>query len=181
MERLFIAVNLPDEIKSEISRVQDQIKKQLKHSNVTWIAPDNFHITLHFLGDVEEWQKNELQISFKDKEYPAPFALRLQEVSAFPNKKKPKTIFLDTTLHPSMIGLRKRIADVLVVQGFKIDRRQFSSHVTLGRVKTQSEVLQPEKITIEDLDFKVESFELMSSELTPNGSIYQIIESFSLS
>lgn len=180
MKRLFLAVNLPQEVKDQVAAVQAQVKKQMKRSDVAWVAPDNFHVTLHFLGDVDDEHQSVLVATLGEKEYPQPFMLRLLEIAAFPNKKDPKTIFVETTVHPSLIGLRKRIADVLVQHGFEIDGRKWTSHITLGRVKKRAEVLQPEKIDVEKLEFDVESFELMSSTLTSTGSQYHKEYSFEL-
>ncbi|MCH8049210.1 RNA 2',3'-cyclic phosphodiesterase [Patescibacteria group bacterium] len=180
MDRLFIAISLPLQVKNAVADAQLQIKDQMKNSNVTWVAPENFHVTLHFLGDVEEWEKGHLIIASHEKDYPTAFEMKLTGVSAFPNKKNPRTLFVDTTMHPSLLGVRKRIADVLLEHEFRIDTRKWASHITVGRVKDRAEVLQPEKIKVEPVKFTVVSFDLISSTLGPEGSIYEVVETFPL-
>ena len=179
-ERLFLAVNLADPIKDEIKKIQDEIKTQMRRSQITWTWPENFHITLHFLGDVEEVEREHLCEELRAKKYPETFASHVLGVSAFPSKKQPRTIFVDTDLHPNMLGLRKRTADVLVGLGFILDERPWVPHITIGRVRVQSEVLKPEEIKWEKILFQISGFELMRSTLTSNGSIYEIVESFKL-
>lgn len=153
----------------------------MRHSDVAWVKPGNAHLTLHFLGETATEEQKVLVEHLKKVTFPKPFALELNGVTAFPNKKQPKILFVETTSHPSLIGLRKRIADVLAGQGFDIDARKWTPHVTIGRVKRQSEVLQPERISFEPINFRVTEFDLMSSELHAEGSLYAVEETFSLS
>lgn len=152
----------------------------MPHSRVTWVSDVNFHVTLHFLGDTELKTKDKLIVRLSGLEYPDPFELKLKAVMAFPDKKRPKTIFIETTTHPSVYGLHKRTGKILAELGLPLDERPWQPHVTLGRVRTQSEVLQPEKITVEPLSFLVDKFFLMKSTLTSDGSLYETLAGFEL-
>jgi len=180
MSRLFLAINLPDEVKQELWKVEEGMKQQFIHSKVAWVALENFHITLHFLGDVEEELIPELKERLAKQVYPQEFSLILKEVGAFPDKKQPRTLQVTTSLPTQALGLYKRLADVLVSLGLPVDMRPWTPHITLGRVKVQSEVLQPEKIALSPLPFSVSSFELMKSTLTSQGSLYESLASFPL-
>jgi 2'-5' RNA ligase len=180
MERLFLAILLPDEIVSEIRSVERQLQGQMRRSKVAWVAPEQAHITLHFLGDTDEMRRDELIAMLHEVEYPQPFELTLTGVAAFPNKKQPKVIHVAFKNHPNATGLYARTARVLVELGFELDERPWTPHITIGRVKVQSEVLKPEEIVVRQLEFTVSSFALMRSILMPQGSLYEAIETFQI-
>lgn len=180
MERLFLAIFLPQEAREEARKAQDQIRGQMRHSDVRWTNPDDMHVTLHFLGDTSEEAKGDLVALLRETEWPRPFSWSLTEVSGFPNKKQPKAIYVGVTTHPNATGVRVRTAKALAELGFHLDRRPWVPHVTIGRVNVQSEVLKPEEISVGRVSFEVSSFALVRSTPTPEGSRYEILESFPL-
>lgn len=180
MERLFFALFLPQEAREEVRRAQDQIRAQMRHSDVRWTNPEDAHITLHFLGDTPTEAKDDLVALLRESEWPRPFSLSLTEVAGFPNKKQPKVIHVGVTNHPNATGVRVRIAKALAELGFAIEQRPWVPHVTIGRVNVQSEVLKPEEIAVHPLSFLVSSFALVKSSPTPDGSHYEILEIFPL-
>jgi 2'-5' RNA ligase len=180
MNRLFLAIPLPWEIKQIIADAAEEIKKQMKFSKISWVGAGNYHITLHFLGDVDIEKEERLIQLLRSKEYPAPFELRIVGIDAFPNKKSPQIIVIKTNIISAAFGLYKRTAGVCVSFGLNIGEKPWEPHVTVGRVRVQSEVLKPELINLPLLGFKVDSFVLMSSALTPAGSVYETVEEFKL-
>lgn len=178
MSRLFLAIPLPWEIKQAIANIAEEIKKQMKFSKVNWVEIENYHITLHFLGDVDNEKEGQLIRALKQKEYPAPFELKLVGIDAFPNKKIPQIIVAKTNVVSAAFGLYKRTADVCVSLGLNISEKSWEPHITIGRVKVHSEVLKPEIIDLPTLNFQVNSFVLMASTLTAEGSLYDVVEEF---
>ncbi|KKU32281.1 MAG: 2'-5' RNA ligase [Candidatus Uhrbacteria bacterium GW2011_GWF2_46_218] len=178
--RLFLAINLPSEVKQELSKIKEAMRIQMVYSKVSWVEPENFHVTLHFLVEEKRVLEVILREQLAARSYPEEFFLTLKEVGAFPHKKQPHTLLVSTSLPTQALGLYKRLADVLVGMGLSVDTRPWTPHITLGRVKVQSEVLQPEKIPWSPLSFSVTSFELMKSKLTPAGSLYETLASFPL-
>ncbi|MFA6130825.1 MAG: RNA 2',3'-cyclic phosphodiesterase [Patescibacteria group bacterium] len=179
-DRLFLAIPLPIEVRKEIAAIAGHVHEQLRFSKVSWVPIENYHITLHFLGEFPKESQSDFVLALREKIYPNSFEIRLKEIGAFPSKKNPQTIFVETTIHPSLLGLRKRVGDVLASFGWSIDRRVWHSHVTIGRVKKRSEVLQPEKISVPPTYFSVRSFQLMKSTLGHEGSAYEIVSRFRL-
>lgn len=180
MSRLFLAILIPWEIKQAVWNIQDQVKEQMPHSRVSWVEPEQFHITLHFLGDLLEDVEAELIRRLKEKEKVIPFELKLVELTAFPNKKQPQVLCVKTNMHSGAFGLYKRTGDVVVSLGLPIDERPWDPHITFGRVKVQSEVLKPELIEVPPLDFLVDKFVLMSSITYQEESRYEVVEEFEL-
>lgn len=180
MERLFLAVGLPLEARVAAAHAQARMRAQLKRSRIAWVAPEQFHVTLHFLGETEQAEREELVRQLSVQAYADPFELHLGDVGAFPDKKKPHTLWLGTTGHPHLLALRQRTAQVLVGLGFDVDPRPFAPHITLGHVQVQSEVLKPEDIVVEHLGFAVDRFQLMSSREVGEKTVYETVASFPL-
>ncbi len=180
MERLFLAINLPQEVKSAVRTAQTQMKAQMRRSKITWADPDQCHITLHFLGGVQAGKRDQLVAALRAGSYPKPFTLALSQVSAFPSKKQPRTLFVETTSHPSVRILHMRMGAILANLGFEVDPRPWLPHLTIGRVHVQSEVLKPEEIPVQPVRFAVTAFALMRSMLSPEGSRYETVEEFIL-
>ncbi len=180
MKRLFLAIKLPPEVKGVLYGMQDDMKKVFKHSKITWVDPEIAHITLQFLGDVLEEDLESLISEIRAGEYPEPFELETRSTSCFPNPKKPKTLYIETSNHTAATGLHKRLSKILVENGFEIDDRPWVPHITLGRVKTQSETYPSEGFEVEPVSFEVDSFELLESDLSEDGPIYTTLEIFKL-
>ncbi|MFH1433385.1 MAG: RNA 2',3'-cyclic phosphodiesterase, partial [Candidatus Uhrbacteria bacterium] len=113
-------------------------------------------------------------------EYPEAFELELHGFSCFPDPKRPKTLCVETSNHTAATGLYLRIGKILVENGFDVDERPWVPHITLGRVRMQSETCPTDGITIPEIKFEVTSFELMESELTGDGPVYTVLDSIAL-
>ena len=96
------------------------------------------------------------------------------------NPKKPKILFVETSNHTAATGIHKRTARILVENGFDIDERPWVPHITLGRVQTQSETGPIDGSEVPEVKFEVKNFELIESELTPQGPQYTVLDSISL-
>lgn len=179
-KRLFFAVPISDEARDELARTQEQMKKQFRWSKVSWVAPEILHITLHFLAEVHIHLISKLVSEVNQLAMPQSFELTLDGADAFPSKKDPHILVVYTSIHPFLLVLRKRLADVLVANGLPIDERPFRPHMTLGRVRSRAEVLQPAQIITRPISFLIESVILFESEQTPNGSNYTPLARFPL-
>ena len=180
MHRMFIAIPISEDAKKAALEAQEQLKEMFKYSRITWVDFSQFHITLHFLGDIDDSMLIDLRNRLREALCPDSFKLHLTDVSCFPSPKEPRTIFVEASHHPFSIILRKRIADVLVGMGIDIDARPWKAHITVGRVKTQSEVCVTEKLRVEPVEFIVDRFDLYESQLMPNGPIHTLVESYKL-
>jgi 2'-5' RNA ligase len=131
--RLFIAVNFNDEIKGQIMGVQDQLRAQSLRGNFT--RPENFHITLAFLGETpEERLKNLLRIFEKIKA--PPFEISFDHTGFFSHSgKEPWWIGAErnSPAVQTLAAIRTQLIDHLFDAGFDVDKRPFNAHITLGR------------------------------------------------
>ncbi|MEK7211811.1 MAG: RNA 2',3'-cyclic phosphodiesterase [Patescibacteria group bacterium] len=176
--RAFIAINLPQEIKDSLETTIKGLDKINRGTKINWTKPENLHLTLHFLDEIDE---NQAQIVSAELEKIAgeyqKIQMSLGSIGAFPDVKNPRVIFIGVQSNHSRIieKIQKKIGYELKRLGFKIDLRPYEAHVTLGRVKAGSVKLDLEASAGK---FEVDSIELMKSTLTPSGPIYEVIKSF---
>lgn len=181
IHRIFIAINLPKEVKDELSRVLASLKNDLKRAPIKWTAADKIHITLHFLGNLADKQVEEVgDILAKIAPKYGKFKIKLGQIGFFPHRFSPRVVFVDTEC-PDEIGcLQAEIGKELENLGYQTDSRPWHPHLTLGRINGSVHAETFEKQEIEPIEFGANSIELMESELKPDGAEYSILKSFAL-
>lgn len=182
-KRLFIALNLPQASKDIIA---EKIKKlNSLYQNIKWVKQPGLHITLHFLGEIEAERVKNVNLSLQS--FIGKFCiimLEAKKINAFPNLAAPRVIFLkcDQANGNSIFTLHKLIGQALAKQNFPLDKRAWQPHITLGRAKSKVDNFAGDSLELPAvLEFTVESFDLMESELTPLGANYKTIASYELS
>jgi 2'-5' RNA ligase len=183
-QRLFLAINLPQQIKDQLFDLVLKLQKTNKNKPIKWVEKDNFHLTLHFLGDIPEEKIQEITQALKPivADFKTLNFQLLNSISAFPNLKDPKVIFLEMKeLNDGQtVKLQKQIGEALTKLGYIIDNRPFRLHLTLGRIKLKTSVQIP-NFQLPIANFLINSIDLMESYLTPTGPIYKIIKQYNLS
>lgn len=176
--RVFIAINLPQEVKKRLFEFSE------KHNDlpVRWIAEDNLHITLLFIGwaDDEETAKICQIVKQAASKYSA-FEINLAKIDYDSEKKLPRMVWAFGKENREFAELENSIKDALAENGIGFDDRHRDSliHITLGRI-TWSELSGAGKPNIaENFDLRclVESVEVMESAMTKKGREYVILES----
>ena len=172
MKRLFIAVNIPEEIKEEISR---QILSEIIGKTVKVAGKENLHFTAAFLGNFPEEKIPELKNKLSEIEL-KKFRVSFSDLGEF-NKR---ILFLNVEKgFNELIELSKKINEALEIKDEK-----FHPHLTLLRIrnehKQEIESLLSIKFSLKK-EFEVNSFELMESKLSSQGPVYSVLESFKLS
>lgn len=110
--RLFVAVQVPDEIKAALERAQGKLRPTAPESAVRWTNPDQMHITLRFLGSVETERVERLvtELSLACREF-GPLSLRAERIGFFPNDRRPRVLWAgvydDTN---SLVSLQQGVA-----------------------------------------------------------------------
>ena len=162
--RVFVAVQIPDEIKEKIVK----LGKEIKQEGIVNVKPENMHLTLKFIGDVE---KTDQIIERLGKVRFSKFDCRVHGVGAFPDEKYIRVVWA------GIDGIDALAANVQEALGKK---ERFTGHATIARVKR--------KVDLKDFlehhhndefgEFTVSSFELIQSELGPGGPRYTTIATF---
>lgn len=191
--RLFVAIELPQDILQVLEGIQAQTRENLGEaaSLMRWSRSEGIHVTLQFLGEMPAARIPEiteaLQQACAGKE---PFALEVGGLGAFPNVRKPRVVWVglggDT---PAAIELAAAVQEALGALGFKPDK-PFSPHMTVGRVREGvgigrltplSRVLSLTRTILpEEARFQVNGVSLMQSFMQSGGSVYKQVAHVSL-
>ncbi|MGA7828902.1 MAG: RNA 2',3'-cyclic phosphodiesterase [Geobacteraceae bacterium] len=178
MLRLFVAIDLPEEIKSAVSSLR------YPKSEAKWVAEDQLHLTLRFIGDVDD-DLIESIVTGLSGIAAAPFFLVLKGVGCFPSKREPRVLWVGIGSSDALFALQADIEKVLVLNGSVPDRRPFFPHITIARLKEVSAArIAPflqKNSQFATGSFPVTEFILYSSTLTQQGAIHREIASFPLS
>ncbi len=192
--RLFVAINLPEEIKNNLLSFQERIgdlfpKEENQKEVISWTKKENLHITMVFLGYVVN---KKIGLACKVLEDIGkrhnPFSLNLKQICcAPPDKKIPRMIWVKGKEEKNILDLKKDIDNSLFKAKIlrRVENRKFTPHITLGRIrKWQWEKIIPgerPKISEEiSLSSKVGSIELMESKLKRGEPEYSVVESVKL-
>ncbi|MCQ2560139.1 MAG: RNA 2',3'-cyclic phosphodiesterase [Clostridia bacterium] len=168
--RLFWAIKLDQKLQTTLPWLE------LKNLPLVakWVKPEQLHMTLVFLGEVEQKQVPDLIAQVRQKtEGFAPFELQINRLGFFPNAQQPRVFWAG--LAGAVKNLRALQAQVLQgveAVGLPVEKRSFSPHLTLARIKSLSGKI--ESLPSLNLRWPVASLQLFSSQLTPQGSIYHL-------
>ena len=132
--RLFVAVDLDEPARSAIVRQQARLRALVPGASLRWVRPEHLHITLAFLGEVDDARVGAIVAIFAPAINQAPFELRLGGLGVFPPRGAPRTLWIESH-DPQLNDLRSEIAGRLDRVGLRLDSRSFSSHVTIARWK----------------------------------------------
>lgn len=182
--RTFIAIELPKSIQDALARLQEQLKQS--GADVKWVQPQNIHLTLKFLGERDDKKVEKirqiLEEAAKDKE---SFPISISSLGAFPKMEFPRVIWVgidkgDKETKEIAGELEEKIAQI----GIPKEERPFSSHITIGRVRSplkRQNLVQllnnlADKIGPQTLGFTATKITLFESTLTPQGPIYEVLK-----
>ncbi len=139
--RLFVALDLPSEIKALVAQLQSRLRVAVPSDIVRWVCPVGTHITLKYLGATG--QVTQIKAALDLLAQPQPFSLYTTQPCAFPDLWQPRILWLGIggDLLP-LSSLQRLVETHLAPLGFPTEQRAFTPHITLGRIK-QSERAQP--------------------------------------
>jgi RNA 2',3'-cyclic 3'-phosphodiesterase len=183
--RLFVSIEIPGKIKSKISKMVEKLKNHL--TPVKWMENKNLHVTLKFLGWVEDEKIGKLMECLKKSvKGLKPFELSFAGIGYFPDRKHPRVIWVGTEDGSEKV---KRLADKIdgaaAAKGFREEEKEYTSHLTIGRIKEKIDTDALTKYISEHEGskfgkFRVDHISLMKSTLRRSGPIYEEIEQIKL-
>ncbi len=176
--RIFLAVDLPLEIKDYLFELECKIKN-FNLGKVNWVFKKNLHLTLKFLGEVSEDKVENLKNKLKDIKF-KKFKLKLTEMSFYPNGFKPNVIWVGVEPQKEFIKLQ----ELVDAESVEIGDLKLGAHITLGRIKSLKDkklfLDKVSRIKIEKLEFEVNKFDLFNSKMASFGPTYRLLESYPL-
>ena len=186
--RLFIAIDLTDNLRKSLSEQMDGLKNSLGDTGIRWVKPSGIHLTLKFLGETPDHKLDEIRNSLKDIATQfAPFEFSIGSFGCFPNPRKPRVFWVGIQDPEGMLArIQHEIEMEFQKIGFASENRPFKAHLTLGRVKKQRskdefltlkrkiEAVHIGKIGVE----KAKEISLIRSVLKPTGAEYFMMGSY---
>jgi 2'-5' RNA ligase len=183
--RTFVAVNLGPDIKAALAGVQDRLKAT--RADVGWVRPDNLHLTLKFLGPVEEGRLGLIGDAIAAAVTGcSAIHLAFEGLGAFPRPREARVVWIGLSRGAeALAALQARIETALEPLGFTRDARPFAAHLTLGRVRGPAHREQLARALTgapaEALgEMVLDRIELMKSDLSLSGARYSILQTFPL-
>lgn len=187
--RAFIAIELTDEIQKRLEEITAMFKKQLDGVPIRWVPAGNIHLTLKFLGDVSMANIKILTDILKTEVAGhKPFEVSVGGAGAFPNNRHPRVIWVGVEAPPELAGVQSGVEAAMARIGYPREDRQFSPHLTVGRVsrnadlddtRSISKVLETSRVGFLGATC-VQEICVFRSDLKPTGAVYTRIFSASL-
>ena len=189
MIRTFVAIELDDDLRKAVAKVQEQIQEQLmgplRHTapgvRIQWVRPGSIHLTLKFLGDIDEARVEEIRAALVPAvQTQSRFAVDVGGLGVFPDLRAPRVLWIGLLSQvDALMRLAAEVEAALNGVGFPPESRPLSPHLTLARIKERSRevgkgladsglMAQPFRVG----NLAVHAVCLMKSDLKPSGAVY---------
>ena len=183
--RLFLAVFPPAAVQRAAAAMIDALRRP--GDGVSWVKPDNLHYTLRFIGEVgEDGARRIGEAARVAAARCAPFDATLGGAGAFPSAHRARVLWIGMPAGDrEFVALARALEAALEPRGFERERKPFSPHLTIGRVRDPREDWAPRLAAAPAIDpahagFRVDRLCVVESRLDPRGSIYTVRETAAL-
>jgi 2'-5' RNA ligase len=179
--RTFLGIALDPEVHAQLIALQQNLARA--RSDVKWVEPENLHLTLLFLGEVDDRTIVDICRAAQNAVASLPaFTMTVQGANCFGNPRRPRTIWIGVgSGAQEVVAVHDALESALLKLGcYRREERQFTPHITLGRCRSEepSDKLGPalaKHKTWSAGESRVTEVQIMSSELTQNGPVYTIL------
>jgi RNA 2',3'-cyclic 3'-phosphodiesterase len=187
--RLFIAIPIPEEVKREARRWQEELRLVAPDKGIRWATPEQFHLTLKFLGEVDPARVEALTAATRAAcQGVGPFNLRAGGAGFFPNERNPRVLWAGLQCESGALQSLQTAMEAGVGEfAEKPEDRRFSPHLTLARIKqipapqTRALAAKVSGLSSRPLgEWRADCVRLMQSELHPTGSRHACVAEFVL-
>ncbi len=182
--RAFIAIPLPTPLQKRIWRETAPLRNSVERGVIRWVASENIHLTLKFLGNTSEENLDRLKNILAEEIVKLPaFEISLRKIGAFPRISHPKVIWLGVEDSSELLSLQKTVETAASQIGSVPEKRRFSAHLTLARVSRKKGHGKKSRAEIRTMlekdpgyDFgkvRVKCIHLFESQLKKSGAEYR--------
>ncbi len=174
--RSFICIDVPQQVKARIEDVQAKLRRL--PADVSWTRPANVHLTLKFLGEVEEERLPALgEVLQEIARGHEPFELVTDRGGVFPTAARPRVLWIGVQDEQGRLrALVTDLEEAFSAQGFAREARPFTAHLTIGRIRSERSAREVARLLLEEdfprYRFLVTHLILMRSDLRPEGALY---------
>lgn len=183
--RLFIALNLPAKQRKQIHEAASPLRNN--ELPVRWLAPETYHLTLKFLGEVRQEKLPKIEeVVQRVADTTRAFSLEIGGFGAFPTIRRPRVLWIGVEPTPALRCLKQDLEWGLTDYGFERETRAFHPHITLGRVESDQGAgafrgLDELAAALDYRgEFDVDEVDLMRSHLSRKGARYSVVRSAEL-
>ena len=178
--RIFLAVDISDELREELALIQKKLSDKL--SNTKWVIPENLHITLKFIGEVEPEEAENVAMHLEQPIKKTPsFYIELGELGVFPNIKRPRVFWAGLKKgRRELIHLNGLVEKKLFSAGSEKSSKPFSPHITMARFRHPPSSKEVENAMeyaslIKNKGHLVQGISIYESILKPKGPEYKLL------
>ena len=177
MHRLFVALDLPEDVRKTVYEVREEL------AGFRWVSQEQLHLTLRFIGDSDDATLERLREGLGNVCCP-PFDLGLNGIGHFPSRGLPRVLWVGMEAAPALFTLQTAVEQACVAAGVVPEERCFSPHLTIARLKEA----RPEVVRRFEADhagfrcgpFQAAAFHLYASSLTQQGAIHRRLATIDL-
>ena len=189
MMRIFIAIEIPQNIRVKIAEITDYLQSKTPPTAVKWVDSENLHLTIKFIGETKQEKIEEItKVLSQSLAHQAPFSLEIGGLGMYPNNTNPRVIWLGVTGGEPLIAMHNILDQNLARLGIQREGRPFSPHLTIARLRRNTDAASSKTIGRTLSQFRVDSLglfnidrvQLFQSVLTPSGPIYTTLFSVPL-
>ena len=176
MIRLFVAIRPPAAVRARLLAAMGGVR------GARWQSEDQLHLTLRFIGDVDRHRAEDVDAALAGVRQPR-FALALSGLGAFERRGEPTVLWAGVAPQEPLKALHKKVDQAIARAGLEPERRAYTPHITLARMRRGAGPLQPLVESAGGLSsapFEVDAFHLYESRLTPQGALYETIQRYPL-
>ena len=178
MQRIFIGIPIPAFIRKQIFILQGGVP------GANWVPPENYHISLRFIGEVDETKKEDIAEALENIAFPA-FKISLQGIGIFTQKEDPHHLWVKPTPEEPLIKLYRKIETLLTKElSIKAETRKYTPHLTIAKLKKEKKKKVGQFMQWHNLfktsEFEVNEYTLFESHLTNIGPVYKALDIYEL-
>lgn len=186
--RVFIAIGIDEQIRKALGSLQNELRSKvnIKKSDVKWVRPEAIHLTLKFLGEINDQQVVDVcNITMDVASRHKSFELGVESVGYFGGRSARVLWVGAGQNYENLLQLQNDLDEQLALAGWPKETRKFSGHLTLCRVRNSKAGVKLAQATEGYKDFKLgtisaDSISVYQSQLTPTGPIYTVLGNYGL-
>jgi 2'-5' RNA ligase len=183
--RLFLAIPLPDDVRAELRRLQLKLQPLLPSRAVRWTNPQQFHLTLRFLGSVPAADTDALSRAVRAVcDAAPPMRLCAEGAGFFPDSRSPRVLWVDIkSVDGRLMEFQRQLESAVQTFAEKEETKKFTAHVTLARLE-ELRAREMEKLTAAVAvgktfgEWTATEVQLIKSLLQPSGALHAIVDAF---